>query len=101
MALKKAVIKVKQCDIEQGKRGKCGACPVALALFRKFGIERPKRIYSGCPRVLVGAGCATFRMVKYGPQLEGQLPRRAQNFIFKFDHDMRVKPFKFTLRYGA
>lgn len=103
MALKKAVIHVKKCDIRNGVKGECSKCPIALAMIRKFNIQLPKKHRFQWPSVTVGVLNASFRLVKEGPKFAGELPARAVRFIDAFDEDSkeqtRLKPFKFKFQY--
>lgn len=81
MKMKTITIEVTQEDIDKGKQGSCGRCPIALAAYR---------VMEGSFLVLP---YAIFR-------LEGKsisLPDSAIEFIGLFDSGMPVKPFSFTI----
>jgi len=74
-------IYVTKADIRNGCPCSAGRCPIALSLIRRF----PRSFISVCPHgVIVEDLCIP-------------LPKKAQRFIQKFDHNLTPKPFRFTL----
>lgn len=74
------LITVTEEDIREGKAGTCQWCPIALAASKIMGActVSPDRIsFSG------GRHC--------------YLPRKAKDFIHRFDNGGVVKPFKFEV----
>ena len=84
----KLEINVTEGDIKRGESGKAYTCPIAKAANRAFGYKR---------EVIVGPYDLEFNLG--GKTIEINLPTRAQNFIDNFDSGIKVKPFKFILRY--
>jgi hypothetical protein len=77
-------IRVTQECINDGVQCDCRACPVALAIRRKY----PKRDVS------------VYRdeMLLRHPYRKISLPQRACDFITAFDEGMPIKPFSFELK---
>lgn len=75
-------INVTAKDISLGKPYMCACCPIALALRSKFKNKLIKVIAD------------EFSV----DHIDYELPIKAQNFITRFDHGMKVKPFSFTVR---
>ncbi len=84
-------IQIKKEDINNGKRGHTTQCPIALAIGRRI------------PAVVKVHGCHVEILESDGIGLDvwADLPQKAIDWIFQFDHSPRgrpkVKPFRFTL----
>lgn len=81
------LIHVTQADIDAGKQSDCYLCPIASAVNR--ALNNPQDYF----------GAQVYRMcitpkVGYKPQFTS---RRVERFIFRFDHNLPVKPFNFRL----
>ncbi len=75
------IICVTKSDIKRGVQNIPTCCPIALAMKRRF----PRR---------------SVFVRRYYVKLSNRiysLPASAVNFVNKFDHDRRVRPFRFTL----
>jgi hypothetical protein len=70
-------------DIQGGASKSSKYCPIALAGQRAFGVP------------LVTVGCTTIRVA--GSREYYLLPFQAQCFVRRFDYDLPVEPFTFTL----
>lgn len=79
-------VTVTQDDIDEGMVGKCGYCPIALALRRL-----------GCVYVSVGVTTAAVTDSWGTPIQYYHLPDEASVFVYDFDHFKSVKPFSFIL----
>jgi hypothetical protein len=79
-------VEVTQDDINNGKRGECSRCPLALAIRRAV---RPEIC------VLVGS----FDYVLQGDRTRHNrsLPQIAKNFVRRFDDFAKCKPVSFSL----
>ena len=81
------VIAVTATDIKNGEPSNAKACPIALAI-KRAGIRFPSKF--------IGVGY-------YDIGLNGgatvPLPLAAQEFIDKFDHREKVKPFGFKIKF--
>lgn len=78
-------IDVTQEDIDQGTRGQCKLCPVALAISRASGFT-----------AFVRFGVTLFDDYRLEVERSG-LPQAAVDFICKFDSELPVQPFSFDL----
>lgn len=76
-------IRVTARDIEKGAQGDCGLCPIARATQRAFDTEK---VYVCANAVLVGSNWDYW-----------DLPKRAINFIKRFDAGRSVTPFEFEI----
>lgn len=85
----KITVEVTQQDISKGiERSSCG-CPIALALLR----SAPGYSFDvGSIAVYIGY---SGRRISYSRG--AVLPKKAKDFILKFDSNIRVEPFKFEL----
>ncbi len=84
------LIEVTQEDIDNGNRGACCTCPIALAS------KRTAEAVAGFPlSVQAGSGCVRFYRV--GSVLRST-PTIAGDFMYAFDHGRKVRPFSFELR---
>jgi hypothetical protein len=91
----KIKVEVTEKDIKRGKPVSCSGCPIALA-FR-----RATKTTSSSKRmkyVDVSGGYVGF--VYKNDDYWVDLPRRAQNFIHKFDLGKSVKPFSFVVKFN-
>jgi hypothetical protein len=79
------VIHVTQEDIDRGKAGDCGKCPIALAALRAF---LGARWVSVTGDILVS--------FESGRAQDWSMPDLAISFMDTFDHDYAVTPFTFT-----
>jgi hypothetical protein len=91
------IVNVTQGDIERGLPRRVGACPVALAIRRRYpSISDIKVRYTD---VDVRRKARPTRRRK---ALSGNLSSKARNFIYRFDCckacRARVKPIKFLLQ---
>lgn len=84
----KVKIEISKFDIKKGKIGQVSSCPIALAIKRKL---KATDLYVG--------DCANFRYK--GTEYWADLPDKAHNFINRFDHNLKVKPFSFILTAGG
>ena len=82
-------IKVTQKDIEEGYRGSCHDCPVALAFKREVKTAFEIGLSVGAERIL-------HREVHEWDTYT--LPKRAQTFIKRFDNGKPVEPFTFEIK---
>jgi hypothetical protein len=97
-------IKVTQKDIEEGYRGSCHDCPVALAFKREVktafeighAFDRSGRSVSVQIGLSVGAERILHREVHEWDTYT--LPKRAQTFIKRFDNGKSVEPFTFEIK---
>lgn len=78
---KRITIKVTQKDIKKGTPNSSMFCPIARAYRRQ---TKRKGICVGYNSIEDDFGCV-------------DLPKRAQAFVVKFDHDEKVKPFSFNI----
>lgn len=78
-------VTVTQTHIDRGDRGKCGTCPVALALKSHYA------------EVSVSSCHAYTRTDRNADWTVTRLPHDACRFIQNFDADRAVLPFTFTL----
>lgn len=81
MKNKKIEVSVKKKDIKNGTPGDPNSCAIALAAQRKFKTDDVAVLENTMEvedRVFV-------------------LPKRAQNFIIKFDDELPVEPFSFKV----
>lgn len=76
-------ITVTKKDIENGFPASCSSCPIALAIRR----ATRKNILVGSSEI--GHPAIGFKDIK--------LPKKVRLFIERFDQDIPVKPFSFTL----
>ena len=76
-------VHVTQQDIDAGERGKCGRCPVALALNRHIAPEQA---------IVLGR---RWQVMDAEPVVRYRLPLRASVWIFDFDEGLPVAPFTF------
>lgn len=88
----KIKIRVTQKDIKEGKKLAEFDCPVSLAMQRTFKAE--------CVEVS-NMRADAFACGKGRKDLAFSLPQEARLFISKFDNDVEVKPFSFTLESEA
>lgn len=92
-------IVVTQEDIDQGKRGECSSCPIALAFSRLTGIEI-FRVYQDSIRVYeTKLGSDSFREnFEETPKLKYRLPFEANQFVYGYDRHgpSFVKPLTFV-----
>jgi hypothetical protein len=81
-------IKVTLKDIEEGFRGSCYDCPVALAFKREVK-----------PTTQIGLNVGTERILhrEVHEWDTYTLPKKAQTFIKRFDGGKPVKPFTFEI----
>lgn len=77
-------IEVTDDDIRQGTKGNCVRCPVALAIERALGKDLAFE-----PWVVGDAAWVGLRRCT--------LPRKARNWIRRFDRELSVAPFTFDL----
>lgn len=75
-------INVTQDDIRDGKRYRCGECPVALAIKRACGTNN---VLVNRLSVIVNGGSKI------------PMPDAGIDFICRFDDTLPVKPFSFEL----
>jgi hypothetical protein len=82
-------IKVTLKDIEEGFRGSCYDCPVALAFKREVK-----------PTTQIGLNVGTERILhrEVHEWDTYTLPKKAQTFIKRFDNGKRVEPFTFEIK---
>lgn len=73
-------IQVTQKHINEGKRGECFNCPIALALLEATGQQWDVSFHMACSW-----------------HYNLNLPEIAQEFIGRFDYEKTVKPFEFEL----
>lgn len=78
--------KIIKKDIKHGERNSCADCPIALAVKRMLKLDNVL-VYSHV-RVIDNSLKATYY----------KLPKKATDFILKFDEGHTVKPFTFELR---
>jgi hypothetical protein len=81
-------IKVTLKDIEEGYRGSCYECPIALAFKREVKPTSQIGLNVGAARIL-------HREVHEWDTYT--LPKKAQTFIKRFDGGKPVKPFTFEI----
>ena len=81
-------IKVTLKDIEEGYRGSCYDCPIALAFKREVKTTSHTGLSIGAERIL-------HREVHEWDTYT--LPKKAQTFIKRFDDGKPVKPFTFEI----
>jgi hypothetical protein len=81
-------IKVTLKDIEEGYRGSCYDCPIALAFKREVKPTSPIGLDVGAERILHREACTWNAYT---------LPKKAQTFIKRFDGGKPVKPFTFEI----
>lgn len=74
-------IRVTQQHIEEGRRGSCRECPIALAI-----------VSAGFFKAWVGAS-----QIRANGKLWCDTPPEVYRFIQKFDTNKRVKPFEFEI----
>jgi hypothetical protein len=85
--MRTVTVNVTQEDIDRGRRGSCGRCPVARAIRRD---ARLTNILVDPFYVVVGLATPAFFTV--------HLPRIARRFIEAFDAGRPVRPIAFPLR---
>jgi hypothetical protein len=87
------MLKIKLCvsvtaeHIGKGTRGKCGSCPLALALQETLKGTGAERIF---------VGNRTFQFALNKEIRSFVMPVKAQKFVYEFDKTRPVKPFKFS-----
>lgn len=81
------IINVTEVDILCGKKKSCTHCPVAYAVKRATGRKR---------NVVVDGQYLTIGLDRQNEQ-EIYLPKKARDFISKFDDGQKVKPFSFNI----
>lgn len=81
-------LEITQEDIDKGKQGDCGLCPIALAIRRKL----PK----SNPLVLSNRVFITDEHSK-NKQYYFRMSSNAQEFICEFDNGFPVKPIEIEL----
>lgn len=86
--MKKIVVNVTAKDIREGERADCRHCPIARALSRRLG---------GCPVRVLTHSFMYLRSRAGWAHGKSTLPERAQDFIYSFDMNQEVRPFRFTL----
>ena len=77
---------ITQDDIDQGIRSNCIDCPIARSASREF------------PGYSVAVGSA-IHLRTDGRYFMGELPAKASDFVYDFDHGLRVEPFSFTAHF--
>jgi len=77
--------KVTQRIIDEGQRGRCGSCPVALALLASGLID----VSAGGIYAVATGSC--------GHRMRAQLPVEVSAFMADFDRGLAVQPLSFTL----
>ncbi len=80
----KKTIEVTQEMIDEGDKGMCQNCPIALALNQALFVNDISVLRTRFYRVR-NVDCV------------GNLPFEAQNFIEDFDRDKKVSPFSFEV----
>lgn len=85
--MKYVEVQVTELDIMLGKKGSCTQCPIAYAVKRATGRKR-NVVVNGKYLVIDGA---------YNNCQQFSLPKKARDFISKFDDGKKVKPFKFGI----
>lgn len=75
------IVQVAQCDINAGIRKVCYACPIALAIFREYGL-----------RASVGSLMIVVENKQYA------VPIDVAQFIVNFDLGYPIAPFTFELK---
>lgn len=80
-------VEITKSLIKRGERASCVDCPVALAINKTFKLHHAS----------VDNGCA-MAVDKNNKTIYFKLPKKAKNFIERFDDGKRVKPFTFELR---
>ena len=93
---KSVEVTVSQASIDIGERGHCGLCPIALEL---------DTLVKGNPNYMqerssVGSFRATLKTIN-GESLYYVLPKVARLFVQRFDCNLSVKPFTFTITLGC
>ncbi len=81
-------IKVTLKDIEEGYRGSCYDCPIALAFRREVKTTSITGLSVGAARILHREA---YTWNAY------TLPKKAQTFVKRFDDGKPVKPFTFEI----
>lgn len=85
--MKYVEVSVTETDIMFGKKGSCTQCPIAYAVKRATGRKR---------NVVVDGQYLTINPDRPCEQ-EMHLPKKARDFVIKFDSGKKVKPFKFGI----
>jgi hypothetical protein len=83
----KVTIRVTKEDIETGRRGACGFCPIAFAVRRE----------TNCHDVWVYDLTIDIKQHEHGQIAEYRTPFDAQRFMLDFDDGLAVKPFEFEM----
>ncbi len=84
---KRVTVAVTEKDIEQGMRGSCSSCPVALAATRAVG-ER---------MTITGYSAET----EAEPFYRYRLPAGVSSFIYNFDNRYGVEPLEFVMEHDG
>ena len=82
-------IEVTQKDIDDGEKGLCACCPVALAINRE--LSRPAYASVKFDTVLI-KNADTGKVITWI-----LMPAKVNKFVYDFDSGVEVKPFTFEL----
>ena len=71
--------------LENGRRGNCSKCPIALAVYEKIKDFKPRNLKVAWASVAFDD--------EFGRRWTADLTKRMQTFIYHFDNELNAIPF--------